>query len=106
MPQGPAFRFRLLLLSIAFTFVSRHPAEAGSKPARFKSTAGRFDVIFEAVSDETSHIYMEQANRPKGQNPQYVIYFYATGSSEPVSTDVYVDTKPARSPSALLRSMI
>lgn len=78
---------------------------ATSSPERFKSPSGKFEVIFQPVTEKMVRLYEAQPV-DAGLKPKYLLYFYKTGSSEPISTDWYTDADPPKSPADIVPTLL
>lgn len=92
-------------LGIVLACLSGAGADGGT-PSRFKSPSGRFEMFFEPLTEDTTSHFFGRPHIPSGQTAQYVLYFYASGSSEAVSTDYYIDADPPKPPAEILSSML
>jgi hypothetical protein len=72
---------------------------------KLKSPAGKYEMIF--VSTGTALPFNRTTEHiPAGQKIQYILLFYPTGVTEPVSADWYTDTDPAPTPEQIAASML
>src|SRR4051794_33838221 len=72
---------------------------------KLKSPAGKYEIIF--VSTGTALPFNRTAEHiPEGQKIQYILLFYPTGTTEPVSADWYTDIDPAPAPEQLAATML
>jgi len=95
----PALIFSILLAGLGTA------RAAVSSPQRFKSPSGKFEVIFQPVTEKVARLYEAQP-ADAGLKPKYLLYFYKTGSSEPISTDWYTDADPPKPPADIVSSML
>src|SRR4051794_7404583 len=73
---------------------------------KFKSPAGKHEVIFASPGDTGIPFSQTIGHIPAGQKLQYIMLFYVQGGSDPVSADFYTDASPAPSAADVAASLL
>jgi len=73
---------------------------------RWKSPSGHFETTFQPLNEKTLALISPKPTTPEGQQAQYLLNFYVTGSTIPVSTDWYTDAGSPQSPTNIFPTLL
>ena len=80
-------------------------AAAAAGPYRFTSPTGRYEMLFEPLVDDWTHVQKAQPGVAREAREQYAISFYLAKSSAPLNVIYFSDSGTPPAPEAIVKSM-